>query len=185
MSDREMVRDYLNSLMKFLSRLDKEDADDVLREIECHIYDVMEIRQENGQIIDAGEILRGFGQPRELASQYVDHILEGAPPPMGFRAIQKIKSGTTKGLYWTTAIFGYLFSAVLVAIGLLKTINPDAVGVWPSGNGESVVIGAMSRIPTDTQEILGWWIIPIALGLGLGGAYLTKRILNVLKPKAR
>ncbi len=185
MSDREMVRDYLNSLMKFLSRLDKEDADDVLREIECHIYDVMEIRQENGQMIDASEILKGFGQPRELASQYVDHILEGTPPPMGFRAIQKIKTGTTKGLYWTTAIFGYFWSAIFVAIGLYKLISPNAVGVWANDIGESFIIGGLSQMPAGTEEIMGLWLVPVAIGLGSGAAYITKRILSVLKPIVR
>ncbi len=179
-----MVRDYLNSLMKFLSRLDKEDADDVLREIECHIYDVMEIRQENGQMIDAGEILKGFGQPRELASQYVEHILDGAPPPAGFRAIQRIKTGTTKGLYWTTAIFGYLLSTTFLAIGLYKPVNPEAVGVWMNAGGESFAVGALSQMPNGTQEIMGWWLVPVTIGLGLGGAYITKRILSVLKPVA-
>lgn len=183
MSEREMVHNYLKSLMKFLSRLDKEDADDVLREIECHIYDVMDIREKSGQIINAEAILNGFGQPRKLANQYVDHILEGSPPPTGFKAIQRVKRRATKGLYFATGFFGYVVSITILAIGLYKPFDPDSVGVWANETGESFIIGALSQAPVGTQEMLGWWIVPFAIGLGMGGAYLTNRVLSVLKPK--
>lgn len=184
MSDREMIHNYLKSLMNFLSRLDREDADDVLREIECHIYDVMEMREENGQLIDAASILQGFGQPRDLAGQYVDHILKGAPPPKGFKAIQRVKKEATRGLSLATGFFGYILSAALVAIGLLKIVIPDAVGFWTSKSGESVVIGALSEVPPGTQELLGWWIVPVAIGLGVAAGLLTHRVRDALKLKS-
>lgn len=184
MSDREMIHDYLQSLMRFLSRLDREDADDVLREIESHIYDVMEMREENGQIIDASAILEGFGQPRDLASRYVDHILKGAPPPKGFKAIQRVKRGATNGLRLATGLGGYILAGTLIAIGLYKPINPDAVGFWSSRSGESVVIGALSEVPAGTHELMGWWIMPVALGLGIAAAFVTTRLIRVLKLKS-
>jgi len=184
MSDREMIHNYLQSLMRFLSRLDQEDADDVLREIESHIYDVMEMREGNGQMIDASAILEGFGQPRDLASQYVDHILDGAPPPKGFRAIQQVKRGATAGLRWATGIVGYSLSATLLIIGLYKLVDPDAVGFWANESGDSVVIGALAEVPAGTHELMGWWITPIAIGLGVAAAYLATRLLRVLKLKS-
>tara|TARA_R110000850_G_scaffold104529_7_gene214981 strand:+ start:59 stop:613 length:555 start_codon:yes stop_codon:yes gene_type:complete len=184
MSDREMIHNYLQSLMRFLSRLDQEDAEDVLREIESHIYDVMEMREENGQMIDASAILEGFGQPRDLASQYVDHILKGAPPPRGFRAIQRVRRGATNGLRYATGFGGYVTAAALVAIGFYKLIDPDAVGFWVSQSGESVVIGALSEVPVGTEEILGWWMMPVAIALGIGAAFLTRNLLRVLKLKS-
>jgi len=184
MSDREMIHNYLQSLMRFLSRLDQEDADDVLREIESHIYDVMEMREGNGQMIDASAILEGFGQPRDLASQYVDHILDGAPPPKGFRAIQQVKRGATTGLRWATGIVGYSLSATLLIIGLYKLVDPDAVGFWANESGDSVVIGALSEVPAGTHELMGWWITPVAIGLGIAAAYLSTRLLRVLKLKS-
>ncbi|MEO9599607.1 hypothetical protein [Parasphingorhabdus sp.] len=184
MSDREMIHNYLQSLMRFLSRLDREDADDVLREIESHIYDVMEMREENGQIIDASAILEGFGQPRDLASQYVDHILKGAPPPRGFKAIQSVKRGATSGLRYATALVGYVTAATLIIVGLYKLIDPDAVGFWANESGESVVIGALTEVPAGTHELMGWWLTPVALGIGIAAAYLTSRLLRVLKLKS-
>ena len=183
MSDSEMIRNYLKSLMKFLSRLDKEDADDVMREIECHIYDVIEIQKQNGQPVNAQALLEGFGRPRDLASKYVDHILDGAPPPKGFKAIQHVKKGATKGLYFATGFFGYIMSITLLGVGIYKTIDPKSVGLWANETGNYAVVGILSEAPVGTQEMLGWWIIPFAVGLGIGGAYLTNRVLSVLKPK--
>jgi len=34
MSDRELIHDYLSTLGRYLARLDKETADEVIREIE-------------------------------------------------------------------------------------------------------------------------------------------------------
>jgi uncharacterized membrane protein len=91
MPDRDIIHGYLKSLAKYLSRLENADADDVIREIESHIYDALESHEKEGAENSAEVVLAGFGLPRELAAQYVDHILEGAAPPKGFKAIQRVK----------------------------------------------------------------------------------------------
>ena len=182
MSDRDVIHDYLNSLAKFLSRLENADAEDVIREIESHIYDVLESHEKMGEKISAEVILAGFGQPRELAAQYVDHILEGTAPPRGFKAIQRVKRGATKGLYFATAFFGYGMSLVSILLGIYKLIQPEMVGFWVSEN-ETLVLGVMSKTPEGTHEMFGWWAVPILIGLGIIAAYLTRRILSVLKEK--
>ena len=75
MTDRDTIHAYLKSLSKYLSRLEKADADDVIREIESHIYDALDARGEEGQHASVKDILAGFGAPRDLAAGYVDHIL--------------------------------------------------------------------------------------------------------------
>jgi hypothetical protein len=180
MNDRDIIHDFLKSLAKYLSRLEKADADDVIREIESHIYDAL----DNGEgEVRAEVILDGFGNPRELAAQYVDHILEGTPPPSGFRAIQRVRKQATKGLYFATGVLGYLSSLFLILVALIKPFKPEQTAVWVSEHGNSIVIGAISEAPAGAQDILGWWIVPVALGLGTFLAYLTNRLLRVLKEK--
>jgi len=183
MAERDIIHNYLKSLSKYLSRLDKADADDVIREIESHIYDVLEASESEGRSFDAAAVLAGFGEPRELAAQYVDHMLDGTPPPEGFKAIQRVKRGATKGLYYAMEIFGYGLSLILMIVGVYKAFSPDDVGVWASASGESIIVGVSSQPPGHTDELLGWWLVPIAFGLAFGGAYLTKRILGVLKER--
>lgn len=179
-SDRDIIHNYLKSLKKYLSRLDKAEADEVIKEIESHIYDVLDSQPGQWQ---AEEILEGFGSPRELASQYVDHMLVGAPPPKGFKAIQTVKKGATKGLYFATTICGYGVSFLLMVVGIYKIVSPEEVGVWGTDAGQSFILGVSSVPPGSTEEILGLWLVPIALGLSFAGAYLTRRILSILKEK--
>lgn len=182
MTDRDTIHKYLKSLSKYLSRLGKADADDVIREIESHIYDALEAREEEGRQAGAEAILAGFGEPRDLAAGYVEHILDGAAPPKGFRAIQRVKKGATKGLYFATLIFGFGISLALVLVGIMKVIDPANVGVWVSSN-ETLVIGSLSDVPAGTRELLGWWAVPVLIGLGVGAAYLTRRLTGVLSSK--
>lgn len=183
MEDREIIHAYLKSLSKFLSRLDDSDADDVLREIESHIYDALEAQEKPGLVVSSETILAGFGSPRELAAQYVDHILEGAAPPKGFKAIQRVKQEATRGLYLATGIFGYGLSLAAMLVGLSKLIMPDRVGIWTGDPGHSFVVGLMSLPSEQPSELLGWWLVPITFGLGIGTAYLTTKVLGVLKQK--
>lgn len=182
MSDRDTIRDYLKSLAKYLSRLEKAEAEDVIREIESHIHDALESHEKEGDPISAESVLAGFGPPRELAGQYVEHVLAGAAPPRGFKAIQRVKKGATKGLYFATAFFGYSMSMASILVGLYKIIQPEMVGFWVSEN-KTLVLGVMSETPAGTREIFGWWAVPFLLGLGAVAAYLTGRILSILKER--
>ena len=91
MQNRDKVNQYLSSFELYLARLNQFEAKEVLREIESHIYDSIESAQEKDSPLDIDEILSGFGKPRELAAQYVEHILEGTAPPKGFSTIVKVK----------------------------------------------------------------------------------------------
>ena len=181
MSEREQIHNYLKYLSKYLSRLDKSDADEVIREIESHIFVAIELQEQNGQQPDAQAILDGFGEPRELANHYVEHMLKGTPPPSGFRAIQRVKKGVTKSLYYSMGLFGFGISLFLIIIGLGKLFMPDLIGVWSAAQGSSVAITFSENAYPNSQELLGYWLIPIAIGLGVGIARLTKGVLAVLK----
>ncbi|MBD8527388.1 HAAS signaling domain-containing protein [Pseudomarimonas arenosa] len=183
MTDRELIHDYLKSLSSYLSRLDKADADEVVREIESHVHDALEEQIANGQSADARAILAGLGTPRELASQYVGHILQGTPPPTGFRAIQRVKQQATRGLFWATAVLGAITSGALVLLAAYELWEPAAVGLWSSEDGRTLVVGMVSPSPANSRELLGNLLAPIALAGGISLAWLTKRLLAVLKPK--
>lgn len=180
MTDREIIHEYLKSLSKYLSRLDKGEVDEVIREIESHIYDALDAKGENGH---ASEILEGFGPPRELAASYVDHVLQGTPPPIGFKAIKFVKKGVSKGLYYSTGALGYFFASTLILIGLIKLLLPEIVGIWATPHGNSIIVGFGSEIPEGLEEIVGWWIIPVVIVAGLSVGYMTKSLLTILKGK--
>ncbi|MEP1445506.1 MAG: hypothetical protein ABJK37_05220 [Paraglaciecola sp.] len=181
MSDRELIHQYLKNLSKYLSRLSKSESEEVIREIESHIFDAIELQENSGQRTDAQEILDGFGQPRTLANQYVEHLLQGTPPPTGFKAIQSVKKGATKTLYYSMAALGLGVAFILITIGLGKLFFPNEIGVWSASQGNSVIISFSENMYPKSTELLGYWLSPIAVALGAGLAYFTKSVLRVLK----
>ncbi len=184
MTEREQINDYLKSLSKHLSRLDRADADEVLREIESHVDDVLEAQAiaQPQRPVDVGRILAGFGSPRELADKYVAHVLQGSPPPPGFRAIQRVKKQATIGLYWATAASGYGMALALILLAIYKPLAPSTLGLWADESGGVAVLGIFQQSPPGMREVLGWWIVPLAVGLAIIAFYLTRRLLAALKP---
>lgn len=182
MTERDQINDYLKSLSRHLSRLDRADADEVLREIESHVDDALEAQAAARRPVDAGQILAGFGSARELADRYVAHVLQGSPPPPGFRAIQRVKKQATRGLYWATAASGYGMALALMGLAIYKPLTPSALGLWADESGSVAVLGVFQQSPPGMREVLGWWFVPIAVGLAVAAFYLTRRLLAALKP---
>lgn len=183
MTDREIIHQYLKSLTKYLSRLDKTDTDEVIKEIESHIYDSIEDLEHQGINAHVTGILEGFGQPRQLAEQYVAHILDGASPPTGFKAIQSVKKGVTRSLYYSMASFGFGISLLLALIGIIKIFSPHSIGVWSAAQGNSFAIALSGGLYPNSSELLGFWLIPISLILSFLIGKITWRILKILKQK--
>ena len=169
------------NLSKYLSRLEKHDAEEVIREIESHILDAIEQQEQTGGQSDAQSILDGFGEPRQLANQYVEHLLKGTPPPKGFKAIQRVKKGVTKTIYYSMGILGFGISICLILVGLGKIFMPDLIGVWSVSQGNSVIITFSENTYPDSDELFGYWLSPFAIVMAAGIAYLTKNVLRVLK----
>ena len=181
MEQRDIIHQYLKELERYLARLEKAQAQEVLKEIESHIFDALEQQQGSGLTEDAKAILQGFGEPRELALAYIAHITTGAPPPVGFKAIQKVKQGVTVTLYYAMAAFGFSIAFALFFIAGAEVIMPDSVGAWSAGNGHSLAIGFLATPYPAEQELLGAWLAPAAILSALLVSTLTRRILRALK----
>lgn len=181
MEQRDLIHHYLQQLNRYLVRLSPAQAQEVLREIESHIFDALEQAQAAGQVIDVTTILQGFGEPRELAAQYVAHITTGAPPPTGFKAIQKVKHGVTISLYYAMALFGFSIAVALIIIAIAKIAAPELVGVWSAAGGNSFIIGYTTPNLPQERELLGVWLVPFAGFAGCAIFEITRRVLSVLK----
>lgn len=181
MLDRTTIHAYLSSLGKYLSRLSKPEADEVIREIETHIYDAMELEQAQKGEADLSVILARLGPPRDLAAQYSEHILEGRPLPHGFRSIHKIKQGASKGLIVSMAIMGFGFSLLLALLGVAKVVYPNQIGAWSTAQEHSIVVGFNDSLYPSSAEVLGWWLIPIVWIIAAASFYVTCKVLAVMK----
>ncbi len=180
MDTQQRIRRYSQDLATYLAPLEPADAAEVIREIEGHVLDVLEQSERNGKLADVDSILAGFGEPRELAARYVSHVLAGTPPPSGFRAIQTVRRGVTRGLYGSMAVFGYGLTLFLLGLAVVKILGQGSVGLWSNPGGESVVIAFTGAPHPDQTELLGPLFAPIALLLAAAIGVLTRRVLQVL-----
>lgn len=181
MISRHPIRAYMGALASQLGKLEKADADEVIREIESHINDVVDQAEARGEDIDVATLLQGFGSPESLAAQYVAHIQTGAPPPAGFRVIQRVKQTVTRGLYYSMGLFGFSIAFSLLALAVAKAIEPSSVGVWSTAGGHSVTVTWSGAPDPQARELLGYGLIPVALLASVWSADLTRRVLRALQ----
>lgn len=178
MSAYPQIQQYLAELQLYLARLHPAEANEVVREIESHLFDVIE---QQGPSLDVQALLAGFGTPRQLAEQYVAHITNGAPPPRGFKVIKAVTRGVSASLYYSMAVLAASWVLSLLFIAGVKLIHPELVGAWSDAGGQSINVGFVDVPPVGKTELLGYWIVPVAAGLALLGAVVSRKVLQVLK----
>lgn len=181
MISRHLIRAYVGTLATRLDALDPADAEEVIREIESHLHEVVDQAESRGEALDVAALLEGFGPPERLAAQYIAHLQHGTPPPAGFRVLQRVRLGATRGLYYSMAGFGFSVAALLLGLAMAKLLAPDAVGVWSVADGNAYVITWSGSPQSQARELLGWALPPLALLAALWCAELTRRVLQVLR----
>ena len=181
MNSRQSIRAYLGVLASHLGALDRAEADEVVREIESHIHDALDQADARGGDVDVNAVLKGFGSPESLAAQYVAHVRTGAPPPSGFRVIQRVARTATRGLYYAMGAFGYSVAGAFLLLAVAKLLHPSRVGMWSARGGESITIAWSGSPQAGGDELLGYGLLPIALIASAWCAELTRRVLRVLR----
>lgn len=178
------LESYLNALRKNLRGLEREEIDEIVRELRSHI--VEKATAEGGFTPSTvSSVLTRLGDPRELAAQYLADNLLGKPrfrrsPLRMITLLFRWASLSLAGiLIFFTAVAGYFIGVSLVLCGLLKAIHPHTAGIWSSHDASgdlaiSVRLGFGSA-PVGAKEVLGWWIIPIGILVGAGLVMLTTK----------
>ena len=59
------------------------------------------------------------------------------------------------------AVTFYVSALSFIVVAIAKPITPQSVGMWWGEKAFS--IGYLSPVPENTSELLGYWIIPVAL----------------------
>lgn len=179
MARSELIHNYLAELQIYLSRVSEVQAQDVVQEIESHIYDALAMQQgAEDSAIEA--ILARLGTARDLAAGYIEHISLGVAPPKGLKPLSRVRKGVSRSLYSLICVLGYVSGAALLLVALLKLLQPSSVGVWVAEHGNSVVI-AFSQLEPQAREIPALWLILVAALSGAGLLYLTRQIARILK----
>jgi len=167
------------SLRTFLAR---EAAADAVREVESHIrerLDQVEAVPDERTAVE--RVLAELGPPLRVAQAYSQEmtldeaITTGRFVPMA-RAIWHAATTSVVGFAWAILVFaGWTMGLSFLAMALMKPIFYNNIGVFTL-NGKYIGFGFEFGLPPGTEAHGGYWVMPIALLLGLGVLVVTQRL---------
>ncbi len=169
---------YLHQVQRHLGGLPDAEARETIAELRSHVLDKV-AGDFSVRAIEAA--LDELGSPREVArlnvTERVAADLEvNRSPWRVLSAVGRLASLSLYGVFaFLVSLFGYALAAGLLITAAAKPFNPRHTGLWVQPqNSYSVMLGVTGHNQTG-NELLGWWIIPIGLGLGLLLGWLTWR----------
>jgi hypothetical protein len=173
---------YLDRLRRCLRSMREEDAHEIVEELRSHILDKTD-GSASPAAVDAA--LAGLGTPEDLAAEYLTNDLVSRAqatrsPWLVLRSLFRWASLSAAGfLLLIPSLVSYFVSVVFAWAAFFKPIHPEDTGLWmiPKSNDyEFSLHMGFGAPPVGGHEVLGWWIIPIGLGLGVGLFLLTLQV---------
>jgi len=190
------IEHYLSRLRKGMRTVPAEEREEVIDEIRSHIIERLDAQSDTSELRLA-EILRAVGDPDELASQYKTEALlrRGARSKSPFRLLHTTLIWATKGITgfiaFVLTLTGYGAAAVCYLCALLKPFFASHIGLWLATDGTltlgychqglattelygisarapfQFVLGTLGPAEGPARELLGPWVFPVALLLGV------------------
>jgi uncharacterized membrane protein len=176
------VNGYLYVLERSLKTfLPRDVVRDAVREIESHLRErIAAADAAPGEREAIERILTELGPPLRVAQAYsAERTIEEAVATGRFvpvvRAIWHLAVSTVVGFFTALALLiGYFIGIASVAVGVIKPFFPENAGIQFA---HGIPIGFAAQFPVQPTTDLrgGYWVIPLALGSGLGVLVITQR----------
>jgi len=172
------VDSYLGRVRVALRGLPEREIDDILRELRSHVEELAG-QQESG--LEAA--LQSLGDPLDLARTYrsenqmVRAQCSGSPLII-LQGLRHATGGTLVRVTVTALyVLGYFAMGTLWAGALEKLFAPSRGGLWYiPGDFWSITLVVGGNPPDGARELLGWWVVPLALLAGWGVKYVSDRM---------
>jgi len=177
------VNGYLFVLRRSLgSFLSRDVADDAVREVASHVRERLDEMDASGNERDAVErVLTELGPPMRVARAYsaemtIDEALTTGRFVPTLRALWNLGTTSVLGFGWAVLVFtGWVFGISFLLIAPIKVLFPNNVGTFYV-NGQLHNAGASFGMPPGTEvHPFGYWVVPVALVLGLAFIVGTQR----------
>jgi len=176
------IENFLQELRAGLRGVPDLQATEIIDELRSHVRERAEMK---GELTDAAVVaaLQRLGNPKEIAAMYVaEEIVTRAEksfsPWLVLKGIIHWAGISLAGVFvFFASLAGYLLAGSFAISALMKPFGPGRVGLWglnEAPDSFSLVLGPAGPSPAGT-ELLGWWIIPLGLLMGVGLFLLTAR----------
>jgi hypothetical protein len=170
---------YLAQVHRHLGGLPDAEARETLAELRSHVLDKV---AGDLSVISVERAITELGPPREVArlnvtERVVAELETNRSPLRVLRGAARLAGLSLYGLFaFLVSLLGYGIAAGFLITAVLKPFIPTRAGMWripDTKDAFSFSIGATDN--PQGQELLGWWIIPIGIVVGLGLGWLTWR----------
>jgi hypothetical protein len=170
---------YLEQVRRYLAGLPKTEADEIVAELRSHVLDKVEGAATPNAIEAA---IAALGTPREVArlnltERVAAEVEEDRSPLTVLRGVGRLAGLSLYGAFTGLLSFvGYALAAAFLVTAAVKPFWGDHAGLWrvPDPNDAYAFSLGVNSSPRG-EELLGFWIIPIGIGLGLLLGWLTWR----------
>jgi hypothetical protein len=170
---------YLAQVQRHLGGLADAEARETLAELRSHVLDKV---AGDLSVVSVERAIAELGPPREVArlnvtERVVADLETNRSPLRVLRGAARLAGLSLYGLFaFLASLFGYGIAAGFLVTAAVKPFMPSRAGMWlvPDPKDEfSFSIGTNDN--PHGRELLGWWIIPIGIVVGLGLGWLTWR----------
>lgn len=169
------ARQYLRELRIRLHGLPPTEIEDILREVASHLAECQEATTV---------ALAGLGPADALAESY---LAQRECPSVLRRSadgawLQRAGQNLVRAVWDVAAgVTGYALGLCLLAAAFLKPVFPQRTGLWalPDGDSYSLNLG-LDSTPIVGHELLGWWLVPIGVALGVSLLWGATRCVSRL-----
>lgn len=184
---------YLSRVRAALRGLPAEQITDILRELRSHV------QERAGGTLTQTEVqaaLAALGDPEQLAGQYVtqnlfDRTTTTRSPVLMAQSLFHWATLSLQGFAVAlVSLFLYMMGAGCLMMAIAKPFDPDRVGLWIMSHDSAPAQAGMQiylhGTPPPGHELLGWWIVPLGLVLGMSLIVATYRFdLHAIKGSRR
>ena len=169
---------FLARLRAGLRGMPEREIDDILREIRSHIT---ELSENEGSDVEAA--IRSLGDPVDLAMTYrAESVMvqaECSGSPLVILQALRHASRTRAGRSTATLlyVFGYANVISLWREAIQELFLPARTGLWYTpGTAWPLKFASDGAVPAGSRELLGWWLIPALIVMGLVLKYAVDRV---------
>jgi hypothetical protein len=160
------VDSYLDRVQTALRGMPERQIDDIMRELRAH---AVELAERKG--IEAA--FESLGDPVDLAKAYraESQITQAECSSSSLRIVLGLRhAGRTRAgrfLAMVLYAFGYANVLTLWLAAADKILFPSRTGLWYlPGDWKSLTLRTNGSSPPGAHELLGWWLIPVAILAG-------------------
>jgi hypothetical protein len=176
----EPLEAFLRTLRSGLEILPHEESSEILQELRCHVLEKAssDLSDENIR-----KVLNELATPAELARINLD--MRGTAPSAPNRRLSLLRvlgAGAYGVFAALAAAAGYAVAACWIFTAPAKPFAPNQVGLWRLADPTGDLSLSPGRHGPDVigRDLLGWWIIPLGIGVGIGLVALANRISRAL-----